>query len=181
MVALPQQEKPPAVLTPADQVAGLQPLVEVQLQHGLEPVCLVVLVDFERTGAGGGLPGDQVEPHIVHAGVEPSPVHGVGDPLVGPLVEQEGVQRRHIVVRRQTVQFGEPFADESPQRLADGGDVHEDFPVSHAVIFVKLPLHLQRPRHNQQGPGLFRRSWWDRRTGDRLFKPLTVDLICQIV
>src|SRR5699024_3276192 len=72
VIPLPQQEKPPAVLTPADQVASLQTLVEVQLQHGLEAVRLIVLVDFEGAGAGGGLPGNQVKPYIVHAGVESS-------------------------------------------------------------------------------------------------------------
>lgn len=104
-----------------------------------------------------------MEAYIVHAGVEPGPVHRIGDPLVRTLVEQKGVQRRHIVVRRQLVQLGKPHADEGPQRLADRGDVCQDCFVCQAIFFVKFPLRLQGPRLDQQGPGLFQRLRRDER------------------
>ena len=104
VVALLQQEKTPAVLTPADQVAGLQPLVEVQLQHGLEAVCFVVLIDFEHSRAWGRFLWAKMNPHVIHVGVKSSSLCGIGNPLISTLVKQKFVQRIHIVIGRQPFQ-----------------------------------------------------------------------------
>jgi len=73
-------------------VPGLQCLIEIQLHHGLEEVCQLVLVDFECAGARSRFLEAKMNPHVIHVGVKSGPFRGICNPLMGSLMKQKFMQ-----------------------------------------------------------------------------------------